>query len=125
MLVGENDSVAGVGLVPVPVRLTTSAGLVALLLTVNEPVLAPVEVGVKVTVTWQVAPAAIVEPQLLDWAKLPATTTPETVAGPLPVLVMLTETCGLVVLTSWLPKARLTGDALSVAVVDPPPPKIC
>jgi len=50
---------------PVPVRPMVSVGLVALLLTVSEPVRVPVAVGRKVTETVQEAPAAMELPQVL------------------------------------------------------------
>ena len=53
------------GSVPVPERLTTCGLPVALSVIVNVPLMAPVVVGVNVTLIVQVAPAAIVPTQLL------------------------------------------------------------
>ena len=86
--------------------------LLALLVTVSEPVRVPPVVGVKVTVTAQDAPTAMV-PQLLVWLKSPVAETPETVAAVVPVLAIVTV-CGVACApTTVLPKARLPGSVLS------------
>jgi hypothetical protein len=53
------------GAVPVPVRLTVCVAGLALSVIVNEPLLEPLAVGVKVTLRVQLALAARLEPQLL------------------------------------------------------------
>ena len=60
--------------VPMPVNVTTSGLVGELSVTVTAPVLVPVAVGVKVTVSVQLAPAANCAgsvPQLFVWAKSP------------------------------------------------------
>jgi hypothetical protein len=66
--------------VPVPERLAVCGLFVALSVTVNVPLRAPVAVGVNVTLIVQLAPAATLAPQLFVWAKSPLL---------LPVKVML------------------------------------
>jgi hypothetical protein len=62
---------------PVPVSETVWGLVLALSVIVRVPVRAPVVVGVKVTLTVQVAPGASVVPQVFVWAKSPDTTTEE------------------------------------------------
>jgi len=57
-------SVAVAPFAPVPVRLTVLGLLVALLVIVSVPVLVPVAVGWNVTFTVQLAPAAMLDPQV-------------------------------------------------------------
>lgn len=54
-----------VEVVPLPVRLTVCGLLKALSVKISAPVTAPVAVGVKVTLTEQVPPAAMPVPQVL------------------------------------------------------------
>ena len=61
---GFVDSVADEALAPVPVRLTVDGLFVALLVIVSEPVRVPVVVGWNVTLTVQLAPAAMLDPQV-------------------------------------------------------------
>jgi CRISPR/Cas system-associated exonuclease Cas4 (RecB family) len=64
-----NDNELGdrvtVDTIPVPVKATVCGLPLALSFTVSVPVLAPVAVGVKVTLMVQVAPAATLVPQVL------------------------------------------------------------
>jgi hypothetical protein len=53
---------------PVPVRETVCGLLLALSVMVRVPGLLPVALGVKVTLTVQLAPAANDDPQVLVWA---------------------------------------------------------
>jgi len=69
-LVGEALK-AGLVLVPVPERITLCGLPVALSVKVTAAARAPVVVGLKVTLTVQMAPAALLAPQLLVWAKSP------------------------------------------------------
>ena len=101
--------------VPVPERLTVRVGLVALLFTVNVPVLAPAEVGLKVTLTVQEAPAAMELPQVLVWPNWLAAVMEETEAATLPVLAMVIACAGLVAPTLTDPKLWLVGEAVRVA----------
>ena len=79
------DRVTGeLELLPVPLRLTVCGLFPALSVKVSVPVAAPVAVGVNVTPTLQVAPAATLVPQvLLAIPKGPLTTMPENVSNPL------------------------------------------
>lgn len=95
--VGENDSA---GAVPVPPRLKDGAVPGRLLFSVNVPVTVPAAVGVKVTLTEQLALIARLVPQLFVWPK-PAVTVKlviESAAVPLLVMFMV---CGAeIVLTN-------------------------
>jgi hypothetical protein len=59
------------GAVPVPVRLTVWVPGLALSVMVTPPVRVPAAVGLKVTLSVQLAPAARLEPQVLVWEKSP------------------------------------------------------
>jgi len=63
--VREAGEVLATGAIPVPVRLTVGAAPEVLLFKVRTPFRLPRVVGVNVTLTEQVAPAARVVPQLL------------------------------------------------------------
>ena len=54
--------------------------------TVKVPVLSPLPVGLKITLMLQAAPAATLEPQVLDWEKSPLIAMLVMVRVPLPVL---------------------------------------
>jgi hypothetical protein len=120
--VGLAARVAVPAVAPVPDSDTVSAGLVALLLTVSVPVRAPEAVGVKVTLTVQLAPAAIDVPQVLVCAKSPLVVTEDTDAAAFPEFDKVTDCAPLVVLTVWLAKVSEPGFALSVADVVVVPP---
>src|SRR5205807_634490 len=104
------------------------------------PVLKPVAVGLKVTLTVQLAPAVTLLPQLLVWAKSPLATMLAMFNTAVPLLVSMDVWDGLVVPMSRLPKIKLLLDrvmtgariplpvrgtdcglpgALSVMVIDP------
>ena len=72
----------------------------------------------------QLAPAATELPQVLVWAKaaalVPLRAMPESVSAALPPLVRVAVKALLVVLTAWLPKARLAGERVAVALVPVP-----
>lgn len=56
------------GEIPVPLKVTTCGLSAALSVMVNEPVLLPVVVGVKLTLTWHdVLGVSVALPQLLHW----------------------------------------------------------
>jgi hypothetical protein len=132
-LAGETVASASV-LVPVPVRLTVCGVVAALLEILRVPLRVSAAVGVKVTLTVQLAPAATELPQLLDSVKslalVPVTARFVILTEELPVLARVTD-CGLLDRSrGWLPKFRLTGDkfnagvlaVLGTACVAPPPP---
>ena len=84
---------------PVPERLAVCGLLLAESVTVRVPVLAPLIVGVKVTLIVQVAPAESVPGQGFVWAKSPVVEILETVTAELRLLVKVKETGVLVVPT--------------------------
>jgi hypothetical protein len=86
--VGARLGVAAVP--PVPVKLTVWVAGLALSVTVKAPALAPVAVGLKVTLRVQLAPAAMLEPQVLVWEKSPLTVMLVTLRAALPVLLSVT-----------------------------------
>src|SRR5580704_14312066 len=77
----------------------------------------PGVVGVKVTLIWQLAPAANEEPQVLVCPKLaafvPPIEAPEKVTGSVPVFVRVTTWAGLAVLGSCDEKVKAPGVALA------------
>src|SRR5579863_8332155 len=97
---------------PLPLRATAVGLLLALLVTVSEPVRAPAAVGLNDTVTAQEPPTAIV-PQLLVWLKSPVTATFETVAELVPELVTVTTWAAAVEPTTVPGKDTLAGAELS------------
>jgi len=106
---------------PLPPRFTTCGLLAALSVMVNDPVLLPATVGVKVTLMVQLAPAARLEPQVLSCAKLPVATILEMVSAAVPVLVNVTACAALVVPKGWLEKVRLVTDKLTTGAGRPLP----
>jgi len=78
------------GAVPVPVRLTVWVAGLALSVMVNEPLLKPLAVGVKVTLRVQLALAARLEPQVLVWEKSPLTVMLVMLRTALPVFLRVT-----------------------------------
>src|SRR5580698_7644543 len=111
-----------VELVPVPDRATVSGLPGALLLTDRVPVADPAAVGANVTPTVQVAPAASDVPQLFDSPNGPVTPIDAIDAAADPLLLMVTVLAALVEPTFSLPNDSLDGEAVSVAVPEPPPP---
>ena len=111
------DSVTGA--VPVPLRLTVCGLLIALSAKVRVPVAAPSAVGVKVTPTVQVAPAAMPVPHvLLAMANgLPAgMEMPVNVSAVLSRLVTVTVFAALVLPTASEPKLRLLEENVTGAL---------
>jgi hypothetical protein len=100
--------------VPVPVRLTDWVAGLALSVMVNEPLLEPLAVGVKVTLRVQLALAARLAPQVLVSAKsplfVPAMVTLVMLSVALPLLVSVMGAAELVVPTTWLPKSYEDGE---------------
>jgi hypothetical protein len=90
----------------------------------TEAVRLPLAEGVKVTLIVQVAPAATLDPQVLDWAKSPALApvrvTLETVKAAFPVLLRVKDFAALVELNGWLAKLRLEGETLIPAAAPVP-----
>ena len=70
-----------------PVRLTV---WVALSMMAKEPLREPLTVGVKVTLSVQLALAATVEPQVLVWEKSPLAVMLVMLSAALPVLLRVT-----------------------------------
>src|SRR6185436_9562129 len=96
--------------------------------TLTAPALAPVVVGVKVTPTAQLAPAASEAGQALlaiaNWLALaPLRATDEIASAALPVLLTVIVWAAEVVLMTWLPKAIDAGASASTgaAAVVPVP----
>ena len=80
-----------VGTAPVPDSTTVCVAPVCeSSLIVSVPARGPVAVGVKTTVTWQLLPAASVEPQLFDCEKSPATAMELMFSVMVPPLLMVT-----------------------------------
>jgi hypothetical protein len=77
---------------PVPLKVTVCGLLLALSVIVNAPLTVPVAEGVNVTLIVQLPPAAMLAPQLLDWAKLLGETVmPEKLRVALPESVTVTD----------------------------------
>src|SRR5215468_12503978 len=109
--------------VPVPVKATVWRLVGALSLNVNVPLRTPIRVGMKVTLTVQLAPGATVVPQvLLPMAKSPLMLILLTLSVPALVFVSVTTFAGLVVPSTLLPKARLVVES-TTADAPPPPPQ--
>jgi len=102
------------GASPVPVSLTSCGLVPALSLKVSAPVTAPRLLGLNVTLTVQLVPAASELPQLLVWLKSPLATIEPMESGPEPELVSFTDLDALAVPAASFPKARVF--VLKVAV---------
>ncbi len=99
---------------PVPLRLTFCGLFEALSVKVSVPLAAPVAVGVKVTPTAQLAPAARLVPQvLLEIAKGPLIPTLEMVRAVFWRLVRVTVTAALVLPTATVPKFNELADRVT------------
>src|SRR5271166_877703 len=100
---------------PVPVSLMTAGPSGALCVTVAAPVMAPVTLGVKVTLKVHFPPAAKVALQgfVPDGVavKSPLARMLEIVSVLPELLVSVTVFAALVVPTAWVPKARLVGES--------------
>ena len=110
-LVGESFAV-----VPIPLSVTFCGLPVALSVTDSVPVRFPICVGLKVTLTVQLAPAASELPQVWVCAKSPALVpviAMEVIVNlVVPTLVRVTVFAGLVVPTATEPKFKLVGERL-------------
>jgi hypothetical protein len=78
------------GAAPVPVRLTVWVAGLALSVMAKEPLREPLTVGVKVTLSVQLALAARPEPQVLVWEKSPLAVMLVMLSVALPVLLRVT-----------------------------------
>src|SRR6266496_4451847 len=103
--------------VPVPTRLTTCGLGDALSVNVKFPFRVPFAVGVKVTLTAQLAPVATVAPQvLLEMAKSPLAVILEILSVAVPVLVSLTRLGLVVTPMTVLIKLSLATESVTVGV---------
>jgi hypothetical protein len=98
----------------VPVSVTVCGLIVALSVKVSKPVLVPVAVGVKLTLTEQAPLASIGEEdaQLSVSEKSPEATTSVTISPAAPTLVRVAVCGALVVPTAWLPNLYNEGEML-------------
>jgi len=89
---------------------------------VSVPILNPVTVGVKVTLTVQLLPEASELPQLLVCVKyaVVAMLVMDRLAPPLPMLVNVTVLAALGTPTAWLAKVRLLAERIAAAVAVTP-----
>jgi hypothetical protein len=109
---------------PVPETLTVVGEFVALLVTLTlAPVTAPAVVGSNVTVSVAVCPGVRIVPLVTPLALNPApvVVSPEIVTLEFPVFVSV-EVCDVDVFTVCVPKLKLVGFAVSVAVAATPVP---
>jgi hypothetical protein len=117
-LVGERLTA---DVIPVPATLTLWGLWETLSVTVTCAVRVPDAVGWKVTVIVQLAPAAMVDPQLLLCAKslgfVPPSVMPEMFTVELPTFATMFVWAALVVPTAWLPKVTVAGLTESPIVV--------
>jgi hypothetical protein len=99
----------GPGGVPVPERLTLVGPFGSLVEMVSVPVRDPLAAGEKVTLTAQLAPAAMVVPQLFVCAKSPVVEIDVTVTLLVPSFETVTARAALVVPTVCEPKSSAVG----------------
>ena len=104
----------------VPLSETTCAPVERLMVSV--PVRVPAAVGVKVTVTLQLLPAATEEVHVVVSAKSPVTVTPLFVTAVVPVLVTVTDMPALVVPVACCGNWRLLGETVTDAPAVVPVP---
>jgi hypothetical protein len=111
---------------PVPVRLTNCGLFAALSVNVSVPFTAPITVGENVTPTVQLAPAAILVPQVLLATVKPALATmPESARAVFPWFDSVTVFAALVVPTTTVPRLKLVDDRVTWALPLPVSPTIC
>jgi hypothetical protein len=104
-----------------PLKFTTCGLPAALSVIVNEPVLLPVAVGVKVTLMVQLAPAGKDAPQVLISPKSPVARMFVIIKGAVPVLLNVTACAALVVPKASLGKVRLVGERVTNGLETPIP----
>ena len=110
---------------PVPLRVTECGEPEAESLNVREALRAPAALGVKVTATVQLLPAARLLPQVLLLTTKSPTFVPVTAmllieSAALPVFDNVIVCAALVVPTFWLPKFRVAGLSAATAPVPIP-----
>ena len=92
-------------------------------LMVSVPFRVPITVGVKITLSLQIEPAANVAGQLLVWVKSPVIWILPTFNVAFPVLVRVTVCAALEVATCWPAKVELVGVTVAMgADADEPVP---
>lgn len=102
---------SGLPAAPVPLNLTTVGTTLELSLMVSLPLLAPIAMGVNVTLIMQDPPTVRVAGQLFTAAKSPPVSTASTVRGEVPLFAKVAVCAALFVPTGWVPKLRLGGVA--------------
>jgi hypothetical protein len=107
---------------PTPVKATVCGEPLALSVIVSVPVRAPTAVGVKVTETMQLAPAATLAPQVLVCAKSPEAAIEVTANAPVPGLDRVSVWAALVVPTVADAKVRADGESIMPGVATVPVP---
>ena len=112
------------GPVPVPVRLTVWVPGLALSVKVKVPVLVPTAVGLKVTWTVQLAPAATLEPQVLVWEKSPLAVMLLMLSAPKPVSLSVTLWGLLLVPSVCDAKVKEVGDRVTAGGEVPVPVRL-
>ena len=80
----------------------------------------PLLFGLKVTLIAQLAPGAILVPQVFVWLNWPVTAMLLMVRVPVPVFVSVTVWALLVVKTTWVEKVRLVGESVTAGCVPAP-----
>ena len=103
------------GITPVPVSVTSCGLVEAPSVKVMAPVTAPAIVGLNVTFTVQLLPAARELPQLFDWAKSPLAVMEPILSGPEPEFERVIAFEAVIVPAATLPKLKLEGLTLAVA----------
>lgn len=99
---------------PVPLRFTVCGLVRAESVNVSVPVAVPSAVGVNVTLTAQVPPAATLDPQVfVEIPNGPLIVTLLRLSAAFSRLVKVTVLAALVSFTAMLPKLRLAGDMLT------------
>ena len=110
LIVKELDVGDSATVVPVPVRDTVCGEPEALSVRVRLPMRVPPAVGANVTDMVQLAPAATLDPQVLDSAKSPVEAIDVTLSAAAPLLVSVTVCAALVVPVFCAAKVRLVGE---------------
>jgi len=117
--------VSSAGAMPAPAKGMLCGEFAPLSVSKSAAAAGPDAVGTKLTVSWQLAPAATVDPHVLvsenSDAFAPASETPLIVSGDSPVLVTVTVCAVTLVPMTMLPKFRLGGESDAVAGVMPVP----
>lgn len=107
------------GAVPVPERPTICGLPNAVSVIVSEPLRVPVDLGIKVKLIAQLAPAVTLDPQLFVWAKSPLVAILAIVSATFLILVSVTVWALLVVPMICPANARLAGDTVREGFATP------